>query len=310
MKPSKINSRYSFDLFAWGMALLSLTIGAALIFGVLHVANKAYHSLQLAKVERAMVERRLNDARNELNKLFSGPPVIRYLKSRPLPPQQQELVADLFEASSFVEGGDFSTAEETLREATEKAREQSSVPLRIIASLEQLGKDISSIATQKSSITSATQKREQLIKRRETALFQTGTLIRDTTSLFSLPTSLVPSNSAALQFYTTGILRGLPMIPGLPDGVSSLKELSDKVSSIGGSLRLGDDSVQSLVRARIASLQEGGLSIQGTLEAVDAELSKLPVSLDADLETVASELSEFSERLQEQLIEISSGSAQ
>lgn len=308
MKPHQINSGYSFDRFAWAIALLSLALGGALVFGVLHIANKAYHRLQLSKVERAMVERRIADARIELNKLFSGPPVIRYIKPRRLSPEQQELAADLFEASASIQIEDFSAAKTTLQVAAESAREQSSLPERLITGLEQLETDISSLANRRSSLESARDKRERLFQKRVTALSQAETLIRDTATLFSLPTPAGSKSNTNIDFYNEGILRGLPSLSGLPDGIPSLSELSERVNSIGGTLRLGDDSVQALVRARIASLQEGGLSIQGSIEFLDAELAKLPASLDADLNTIASDLSELSERLQDHLLEISAGS--
>ena len=144
------------------------------------------------------------------------------------------------------------------------------------------------------------------IEENNNRIFQQGILAQDLANEFGALMSLNPINIQASKdqskFYNDGILKGLPILQGLPDGVTDLNELKQILNETGGKVTIRGSNTPELFKKKIAELKKDCEVFGQQIIQLQSENQKMMEELQSSKTEFYAAVLGFQEAIKELLI--------
>jgi hypothetical protein len=120
----------------------------------------------------------------------------------------------------------------------------------------------------------------EAIEENHNRIFQQGILAQDLANEFGALLSINPVNIQASRdqgskFYTEGILKGLPLLQDLPDGIADMAELKAKINELGGKVTIRGADTPKLFQKKLDDLRKDCEVFGAQIAQLQQENSKM-----------------------------------
>ena len=98
-------------------------------------------------------------------------------------------------------------------------------------------------------------------------------------TLLSLQHTIGRVDKSSIDFYESGLLSGLPVIPEIPDNIKSAKELKNHLDFVGGRVNLKGKNAATLFQEKLKEIREGVSEKRQLLEKTNQEMDDLSTGM-------------------------------
>lgn len=274
--------------YAWPLTAISLVILSFVVLLVKLPFDQLEKGLRAEKVRGEVRNSLFEDAFSDLEKLYSLSYLENVLHSVPvLAPliwTPSNSVGDLVNTIAILKKGN----ESSLVPMLDRLKQNEDEQLRMLSAA-----GIEELRTDSRRLDEVRSERERLIAREARMAPEYNRLQEEVAVFFNLPapvapsssvpSSSVPSASDRPSFYESGVLRDLPRIAELPDGLEDAQQLRDALDRAGGRVQVGGANPEEEFNAVIADLKKRASRIavayletgsqRAVLDAEEKELS-------------------------------------
>jgi len=272
-------SHTSPSLFAWLISAFCFAITLGLCLALLVGGKSLYQLIALKRLEESFSIADFQDTRDYINHILFVPKLLSIFSpaeaSEVARENKYKQLASLLDCVDQVQHEQYSQAQASLRSLAK------SVVFAIRAGETDQLLDLSSSAQLLSD--AAALKKELAATQAERArlanwLSQLKQQYQDAAQHFAELLSLSAQSDAALNPYTEGVLKGLPRLNDLPDGLQSLQRLKQELVRLHGKVTIESDNAYEAFTKELASIRENVAIIMKT--SSETRQNQLKTQLD------------------------------
>lgn len=300
MDTSPLRRGYTVDLLAWSIAVCSVLIISAVVFGIFRLSAAAYQRIGIDESQVLLNDSRFQDVKAQMGRFFERAPVVGVVQNyQTLPPKELRALCDgLLDSLAEFNSRNFDSLYASIRKLSSYRPLLADYPdLRTawnrIETLAKKGDE------QFRKLQDIEGRMSELNQQLRSATDQYNLLSRDVSELFSLRAASEFEPGVIPPFYRAGVLAGLPSIKGVNDDIPSLEALKLALEQAGGKVVVGGTDIAGTFRLKLEALQDTGKGVFDKFVEISKESSDLQRQADAieaELVSIGQRIDSFSKR--------------